>query len=380
MNGAPHLLGEDFSEYERILDDALRTLPDRPGLAGVAGRLNAEQLRTMALSARAVITAGAAVEYEHYVRVREEVRGSARSPRKSWDKVYSSSRSEVPAPSARPHPGTRSAATDDDARTGLGRRLGAAVLGAGQPGGRRISDGVAPSQWAGMSYRRRLLAALLGLRVRPAAPSASGASSPAPPERPVPARARAADGEAPFLESPTEPQAGLLTVLSVLAVLFSGAATALSFLVGLVLKLFSATSGVGRTMIGAGWIFGIVTVVALAVCTVGLLVTALRIRHPTSEAADYHEGGDDDEVARAREAWRHALLERGILPFLNDALAHEGAALPRPDASSPARRVPIIGYTGPDFTSPGEGRAPRPTFTSPDLTSPDFGGPEHQPE
>ncbi|CAM5505226.1 Putative transmembrane protein OS=Streptomyces sp. ACT-1 OX=1609288 GN=SACT1_3948 PE=4 SV=1 [Streptomyces griseus subsp. griseus] len=85
---------------------------------------------------------------------------------------------------------------------------------------------------------------------------------------------------------------------------------------------------------------------------------------------------------RAREAWRHALLERGILPFLRDALADPTAG---PAARTPHRsphRIPKVGYSRPDFSGPDDGPAagPRPTFTSPDFTSPDFGGPEHRPD
>lgn len=79
MNSAPHLLTEDRAEYERILDDALRNAHDRPDLAAVGQRLNAEQLRTMALNATALITTAAAAEYEHYTKIREEMR-SPRPP------------------------------------------------------------------------------------------------------------------------------------------------------------------------------------------------------------------------------------------------------------------------------------------------------------
>jgi hypothetical protein len=132
-------------------------------------------------------------------------------------------------------------------------------------------------------------------------------------------------------------------------------------------------------MVGAGWFFAAATAAAILVAAVGLLITALR-NGSTSVAAE--EQGEElpEDVARAREAWRHALLERGILPFLRDALADPGAA---PAARIPhrsANRIPKIGYSRPDFSSPGDGpaAAPRPTFTSPDFTSPDFGGPEHE--
>ena len=73
MNSVPqHLLSEDRQDYERILDEVLRSAPHRPDLAAVGQRLNPEQLRTMALNATVLITAAAATEYQHYVKVREE--------------------------------------------------------------------------------------------------------------------------------------------------------------------------------------------------------------------------------------------------------------------------------------------------------------------
>ena len=80
MNSVPqHLLSEDRQDYERILDEALRSAPHRPDLAAVGQRLNPEQLRTMALNATALITAAAATEYQHYVMIREELRRPAPS-------------------------------------------------------------------------------------------------------------------------------------------------------------------------------------------------------------------------------------------------------------------------------------------------------------
>lgn len=80
MNSVPqHLNNEDRQEYERILDEALRSAPHHPELAAVGQRLNPEQLRTMALNASALITVAAAAEYQHYVKVREELRHPAPS-------------------------------------------------------------------------------------------------------------------------------------------------------------------------------------------------------------------------------------------------------------------------------------------------------------
>ena len=122
------------------------------------------------------------------------------------------------------------------------------------------------------------------------------------------------------------------------------------------------------------------TAAAILVAAVGLLLTALR-NQPSLESGPYGELGG--EVALAREAWREALLERGIMPFLREALADPGAAaaLHSTTPRTPTSRMPSLGYDRPGFSSPDDGAGgSRPSFSSPDYTSPDFGGPEHQPE
>lgn len=278
MNVAPHLLTEDRAEYERILDDALRTAHDHPDLAEIGKRLTAQQLRTMALSATALITAAAAIEYDHFVKVREEVR----------------------APS--------------------GTSVMSAVLAA---------DG-------------------------------NGAS----------------DGPGP----------GVVAIVTVLAPVLAGPAALIFLLVGAVLKVLAPSLTFADTLLTAGWFFGAVAAAGLFCAAVGLLVTALRNRSTEVAASGPPRTEADEELSRAREAWRRALLERGILPFLREALATPGPAAPPsvpPPSVPPPRtdRMPKIGYSGPDFTSPNEGSSGnRPTFTSPDFTSPDFGPPDHRPE
>ncbi|HEY9330355.1 MAG TPA: hypothetical protein VIS09_19315 [Streptomyces sp.] len=173
--------------------------------------------------------------------------------------------------------------------------------------------------------------------------------------------------------------AGVGVVITVLAPVLAGTAAVIFLLIGYILKALDPPPSFARTMVGAGWFFAAAMAAAILVAGAGLLVTALR-NGSTSVAAEEHGEEFPEDVARAREAWRHALLERGILPFLRDALADPGAA---PAARIPHRspnRIPKIGYSRPDFTSPdgGPAAAPRPTFTSPDFTSPDFGGPEHE--
>ncbi|MFG3525320.1 hypothetical protein ACGF8B_01120 [Streptomyces sp. NPDC047917] len=272
MNSAPHLLAEDRPEYERILDDALRHAHERPDLAAVGERLNAVQLRTMALDATELITATAATEYKHYVEAREELRGPADG-------------------------------TDEEASPGPG---------------------------TGRSHQ-------------------SGA--------------------------------GIGAVVTVLAPVLAGTAAFIFLLAGYLLRLLDPAPSFASTMVSAGWFFAAVTAAAILVAAVGLLITALRNGSAAQPVEDDEEELPED-VARAREAWRHALLERGILPFLRDALADPDAA---PASRTPVRsanRIPKIGYSPPDFSSPDNGPSagPRPTFTSPDFTSPDFGGPEHEPD
>ncbi|WP_328398892.1 hypothetical protein OHS70_18510 [Streptomyces sp. NBC_00390] len=272
MNSAPHLLTEDRAEYERVLNDALRNAHERPDLAAVGLRLNTEQLRTMALNATALITTSAAAEYEHYVKVRREMR-------------------------------TPAAATP----------VRNSVLA---PGADASEDG-----------------------------------------------------------------AGFGAVIAVLAPVLAGTAALIFLLVGYILKMLSPTPSFADTLLTAGWFFGALTAAAILVAAVGLLLTALR-NGATQVVAEESTGELPDEVARAKEAWRHALLERGILPFLRAALADPSADPASSEPPRPVSRMPKVGYSGPDFSSPSEGSTTRqrPTFTSPDFTSPDFGGPEHQPE
>ncbi|MDQ1009715.1 hypothetical protein QFZ82_004200 [Streptomyces sp. V4I23] len=272
MNSAPHLLNEDRAEYERVLDGALRDARERPDPAAVRAGLSTEQLRTMALNATALITASAAAEYEHYVKVRAETRATA------------------------------AASVDGSLRT-------------------------APA------------------------------------------------GEA------AETGAGFAAVIAVLAPLLAGTAAGIFLIVGYILKMLSPTPSFADTLVFTGWVFGALMAAAILVAAVALLLTALR--NGASHVADGRQEGElPDEVRLAKEAWCEALLERGVMPFLRAALADPAAAASPADPPHRVNRIPKVGYSGPDFSSPAEGRVAgrRPTYTSPDFSSPDFGGPEHQPD
>ncbi|MEU9474269.1 hypothetical protein [Streptomyces sp. NPDC048191] len=284
MNSVPqHLLNEDRQEFERLLDEALRSAPQRPELAAVGQRLNPEQLRTMALNATALITAAAAAEYQHYVKLRQELRHPAMAPSTTGDPT---------------------SMDPSSATTGLVTTLGEAAENTG---------------------------------------------------------------------------AGAVAVIAVLTPVLSGTAAAIFLLVGYILKTLSPGQTFAQTLLTAGWVFGAVTAATILLAAVGLLLTALRNgSSPQAQALD----AAHRELDSAREAWREALLERGILPFLTEALAEPGPAVPhRTTPPTPRGRMPRLGYDRPGFSSPVDGtESGRPSFTSPDYTSPDFGGPEHRPE
>lgn len=274
MNSSQELLPEDRAEFERILDEALHNLPDRP--ESTSDRPTAEQLRTLALDASTGIAARAADEYRAYVEAR-----------------------------------------------------------------RAAGEGV---------------------------PDASRAGS-------------AGSGQG----------AGMVAMFAVLAPVLAAVAAVLFLLTGYLLRAVNPSSPAASSLIDAGWVFVALTGGALLLAMAGLLVTAMRdgsaaVRGTPAPSAS-------DEVARAREAWRTALLERGVRPFLQQALtAHDVSEVPAGRDTDAERRMPDLGYSRPDFSSPSESGSPAgpergtrerrydsPGYTSPEYDGPGFGGPEHDP-
>ncbi|MFJ4932098.1 hypothetical protein [Streptomyces sp. NPDC088736] len=171
-----------------------------------------------------------------------------------------------------------------------------------------------------------------------------------------------------------------VAVFAVLAPVLAGTAAAICLLVGYLLKVLAPGQTFAQNFLAMGWAFGAAAVAAILVAAVRLLLTALR-SGPSSLRAGAR-GKLNEEVDRAREAWRDALLERGIMPFLQQALVDSGPRGERDRSpSAPAGgRMPRLGYSRPGFSSPDESptAGPRPGMSSPDFTSPDFGGPEHE--
>ncbi|MFF5582784.1 hypothetical protein [Streptomyces hygroscopicus] len=280
MKSAPHLLTEDRPEFERVLDEALRTADHRPDLSGIGQRLTAEQLRTMALGASAAIAACAAAEYQEYRDTRARLR--------------------EPAPL---FPLTGGGGESPDGTVGLAGAL----------------------------------------------QDAAGA--------------------------------GLVAMLAVLAPVLAGTAAIIFLIVGYVLNALHPAPSIAQPLVTAGWLFAALTAVGILIAAVGLLLTALR--NGSSAIRGEARSEQLEEVDRAREVWRQALLDRGILPFLREALANPSA--PSPAAYVPRNpeavgRTPHLGYSRPGFSTDGESPKARPRYSSPDYTSPDYGGPERQPD
>lgn len=187
--------------------------------------------------------------------------------------------------------------------------------------------------------------------------------------------------------------AGLVAVLAVLAPVLAGAAAAIFLVVGYVLRVFAPDATVGEPLVTAGWVFAACAAVGVLIAAVGLLITALR---NNGDGRGQRPRTRTEEVNSAREAWHQALLERGILPFLSEALANpDSVAIPpavtpgaspassgyRAKRSDPVSRTPHLGYSRPGFTSPGDSdseTANRPRYSSPDFSSPEFGGQDHR--
>jgi hypothetical protein len=323
MNSAPHLLREDRPEFERVLDEALRTAHRRADLAAIGQRLNAEQLRTMALSAATAIAACAEAEYHQFVRLREELRRP----------------DNAPSVSGRPSSGGGSGAV----ATLAGER--------GELAGDAKARGA--GEVVGESVGNRLAGAMGGESLAEAA------------------------------------GAGLVAMVSVLAPVLAGTAAVIFLLLGYALHLLTPEPSVAGPIRSVGWVFAALAAAGILIAMAGLLLAAKRNGAGAPRASRADKGAADpganrlaEEVALARTAWREALMERGVVPFLREALAD-----PKGPEQAPSTFVPResrLGYSHPGFSSRPSSESPdqtetRPRFSSPDYSSPDYGGPDNPP-
>jgi hypothetical protein len=108
--------------------------------------------------------------------------------------------------------------------------------------------------------------------------------------------------------------AGLVAVMAVLAPLLAGTVALIFLLIGYGLRLTNGAKGVASPLITSGWVAAAVAAASVLLSSIGLLLTALR-----NVSTSPHEAwAGSEEVAEARDAWRAALRERGVEPFLRE--------------------------------------------------------------
>ncbi|MER5785878.1 hypothetical protein ABT104_29805 [Streptomyces mobaraensis] len=188
--------------------------------------------------------------------------------------------------------------------------------------------------------------------------------------------------------------AGAGAVLTVLAPVLAGIAAFLFLVIGYVLKVIGTESSVARSMVTVGWWFAGLTAAGALIAMGALLLAALRNGRPGAPGTGASAAGPSRasrtagssrhdrltlDADQARDAWHEALLHRGVLPFLREALADAPVA---PDSSyvpgprEERGRIARLGFSSPGFSSHEEQPGPhlRPRFSSPDYTGPEFGG------
>ncbi|MER7400053.1 hypothetical protein ABT381_31585 [Streptomyces sp. NPDC000151] len=211
--------------------------------------------------------------------------------------------------------------------------------------------------------------------------------------------------------------AGLAAMVTVLAPVLAGIAAVLFLLIGYIVHTVSPDESLAQPLISVGWVFAALTAATILIAMGGLVVTALRNGATSLRASRPSELAQ--EVERAKARWLQALQERGLRPFLLEALTapepptephapktDKGAAVPHglpasgsrsglsAESGSPDASTDVAEAVAPD-EKPGDGRTPAPpppaeaadryvAHHSPDVgrmptlgyTHPHFSGPE----
>lgn len=146
-----------------------------------------------------------------------------------------------------------------------------------------------------------------------------------------------ATAETPASATGTAGGRGLLGALAVLTPLVSATAAVIFLLLGYGIQLAGAQQPLADTLIGAGWTAA--AVAALAVLTAAAAV-AIAAGGTAPHPAPRTPRTETPALAQAHEAWRRALLERGLLPFLRRQLQLPAPAPRKLPPSPPAQRRP----------------------------------------
>ncbi|WP_196943017.1 hypothetical protein [Streptomyces sclerotialus] len=150
--------------------------------------------------------------------------------------------------------------------------------------------------------------------------------------------------------------AGLAAMVTVLAPVLAGIAAVLFLLIGYVLHTVSPDESLAQPLISVGWAFTGLTAATILIAMGGLVITALRNGATSLRAS--HPSELAQEVERAKARWLQALQERGLRPFLLEALTAPDPP-PDPDPTSAGQPTELSGPTAP-HPSPGsrEGSVP----------------------
>ncbi|MFD5463739.1 hypothetical protein ACFWIQ_13105 [Kitasatospora sp. NPDC127059] len=108
-----------------------------------------------------------------------------------------------------------------------------------------------------------------------------------------------------------ERASGWWGVLGVIVPIIAVAAAVAFLVLGHLLGLAEDLAVLGHALVGAGWVAAGVAAVCLLVGGLGLLGSAARGRGPEAGATE-----GPGELVQARDAWRSALAERGLVPYL----------------------------------------------------------------
>ncbi|MFJ4827239.1 hypothetical protein ACIP5L_28640 [Streptomyces bacillaris] len=190
---------------------------------------------------------------------------------------------------------------------------------------------------------------------------------------------RVPDGGRPSLSGPgaqERPGAGVLAVLGVLTPILAAVAATTFLLLGYGLRLTDSLTDLADTLVRVGWISLAIAAATSLISLVALYRTAALQSAPGSPSGPPPGVDPSADLDRARDAWRTALRDKAIRPFLLQELAEaaDGTAEVPEGRSRPAPTA----FTGPDFTAPdftGPGAHTRPAYSRPDFTGPGFSGP-----
>lgn len=187
-------------------------------------------------------------------------------------------------------------------------------------------------------------------------------------------------------ERPGGGLAGLLAAASALVPVLAAIAAVIFLGLGYGLGLADPEPALAGPMRQAGWVFAVIAALGLLLALAALVVAAAR--NGSATAVDAARPATD--LSRAREEWRRALLDHGIMPFLRERTPATPAARGDGTPGGPARRTPRLRFssprfTSPDFTGPDEDaddrdhsrtrpRYTHPGFSNPGFTSPAEGG------